>query len=211
MKPLPELLKEQLALHANAWIAARQVHVTRVREPQAIVELAVAAPAAFKLVAALLPDLAALPDLPSRRALLRAALDQTMPALLASSARAYRDLLVAVVMEETVVLSEILTMHGLLGDMQRLALSREQAARAAAQALADQAFPAWLQRSYGVYRGHLLSWRCLAPRHGTAGIAGMEAACRAASQAWARQLGGIARTCLHQAMDRARRQVMQSA
>ncbi|MBI5521821.1 MAG: hypothetical protein HY910_04260 [Desulfarculus sp.] len=69
-----------------------------------------------------------------------------MPTLLADSARAYHDLLVTVVMEETAVLGEILTMHGLLGPMERLALSREQAAKVVGQGLADQDFPAWLQK-----------------------------------------------------------------
>ncbi|MBI5521822.1 MAG: hypothetical protein HY910_04265 [Desulfarculus sp.] len=71
--------------------------------------------------------------------------------------------------------------------------------------------PPGCKKSYGVFRGHLLSWRCLATRDNTPDPALMEAACRQVAQAWARQLGVIARTCLHQALDRARRQVMQAA
>ncbi|MBI5521820.1 MAG: hypothetical protein HY910_04255 [Desulfarculus sp.] len=61
MTPLARRIADQLITLAKVLVAARQAHVTKVREPQAIVELAVAAPAAFKLVVALLPDLAACP------------------------------------------------------------------------------------------------------------------------------------------------------
>jgi hypothetical protein len=210
MKPLAERIKEQFASHANAWIAARQAHVSKVWEPRGIVELAVAAPAALKLVAALLPALAALPDLAQRQALLRAVLDRTMPALLVQSAQAYRDRLVDMVVEESGVLSEILTMHGLLGDMGRLALSQASALQVVGQALADQEFAAWLQKSHGVFRGRLLSGATLDPG-GNPDAQTLGAHCREAAEAFCRQLAVIARTCLHQAMERARGQVMRAA
>jgi len=101
-------------------------------------------------------------------------------------------------------------MHGLLGEMHRLALDQKQAALVVGQALADQAFAAWLQKSYAIFRGRLLSWETLAPRANPDAQA-TEAASHTAAQAWARQLAVIARTCLHQAMDRARSEVMQKA